>query len=78
MASNDNDWFKSQAAASARRLAETPASLLGPAGRDLREIAAHWPVPGVGVPALVAAPTKSRREIEKETSVQLPLLGSVD
>ncbi|GAB7006857.1 hypothetical protein JCM18899A_43300 [Nocardioides sp. AN3] len=78
MMHEDSDWFSLQASASARRLAETPASLLGPAGRSLRQIASQWPTPSVGVVALAAAPSRERREQIRETSIQLPLLGSVE
>lgn len=74
----DSDWFVSQAAASAKRLAQTPANLLGPIGRDLRDLAAHWPEPLKTTAALAIAPSQDRPQKATETSVQLPLLGPVD
>jgi hypothetical protein len=73
-----DNWFSVQAAASAERLAQTPASLLGPAGRELRNIATRWSSGGSGISGVVAGVQRDQTDSAEERSVQLPLLGAVD
>lgn len=78
MTNQESDWFQIQSAASIERLAQTPASMLGPTGRVLRDLAARrqaMPKPNLGLVSGVANDQKAGAESEQ---LGLPLISSVD
>ena len=81
MSNHESDWFVIQSAASIERLARTPASMLGPTGRVLRDLAARrqaMPKPELGLVTEVVHDPQARADLDTSEQLGLPLISPVD
>lgn len=81
MTKPESDWFVIQSAASIERLAQTPASMLGPTGRVLRDLAARRQTmtkPDLGLVTRVAHDPKADADSKTSEQLGLPLISPVE